>query len=373
MKTEFSFFMPVKIIMENDAIDKLTPYIKGSRILVVCDPFLHENHTAMRVEKALSGKKVVYFTGVEPNPSCESVDLAADIARRHEVDCVIGLGGGSAMDIAKITACLAKEDGSIYDYYSGGAKKLSARTTELVLIPTTAGTGSEVTNVGVYTNKKTGIKMPFVTDEFWADTAILDKSLTYTLPAPVTAATGMDAFCHAIEAYWNINSQPICDFLSVGALKLVLDNVKTAVFEPNNKEARANMLLASLVAGISFSQTRTTGIHAVSFPLTSEFGASHGKACALTLPAFIRVSGEKAAEKMQSLCDKLGFADITALADHIEQLMREIGLPTRLSEIGVTEADLPHIADVGLSAGIIQLTPATMNGETLMRLLKSIL
>lgn len=373
MKEKFSYYMPTKICCEAGISKKIAEYIDGDNVLIISDPFLYNNGTAKMIGDSMKGKNVAYFSDIEPNPSCESVDAAAKAARDIHADCVVGLGGGSSLDVSKIVACLVTNEGSIYDYYSGGTRTLAKRETTLICIPTTAGTGSEVTNVGVFTNKKTHIKMPMVNQQFWPDYAVIDAELTYTLPPAVTASTGMDAFCHAIEAYWNKESVPLCDYLSLGALKLIFENIKKAYDEPENKEARGNMILAALTAGVSFSQTRTTGIHAVSFPLTTEFGASHGTACSITLPAFIRISKEQEEKKMTALAAYLGFDSVDALADAVEELMKSMNMPVRLHEIGVKESDLEHIAEVGLSAAIIQLTPAVMNKETVYKLLKSIL
>lgn len=373
MKENFSFHMPVRVVYEKGISQKLNQYITSDTVLLICDPFLYQNGTAEKIGQSLVGKTVAYFSDIEPNPSCESVDLAAAKAREISANCIVGLGGGSAMDVSKIVTYLATHEGSIYDYYSGGSKKLVKREAELVLIPTTSGTGSEVTNVGVYTNKKVGIKMPLVTDCFWADVAVLDPELTYTLPPAVTASTGMDAFCHAIEAYWNKESQPMCDMLALGAMKSIMENIKTAYKKPQDQEARGYMLQASLIAGVAFSQTRTTGIHALSFPLTTEFGANHGTACAITLPAFIRCCKEGSMEKLTALSNYLGYATADKLADAVEDLMETMGLPTRLHQIGVKESDLEHITKVGLGAAIIQLTPAEMNEKTVYELLESIL
>ena len=373
MENQFKFFIPTKICFEAGISKKVGQFIEGENVLIISDPFLYKSGIANNIGDCMNGKKVAYFSEVEPNPSCESVDKAAEVARDIKADCVIGLGGGSALDISKMVACMTTNEGSIYDYYAGGSRTLHSRKTKLICIPTTAGTGSEVTNVGVYTNKKTGRKLPMLSDLFWPDYAIIDSELTVTLPPAVTASTGMDAFTHAIEAYWNQDSQPMSDFLAMGAMKLILENLKTAYNEPSNLEARTAMSKASLIAGVAFSQTRTTGIHAISFPLTAQFGASHGVACAITLPAFIRISKEKAEKKMRQLINFLGFESLDSFADGIETLMKDIGLPTRLQEIGVKESDLEQITEVGLSAAIIQLTPAVMNSETVYRLLQSIL
>ncbi len=373
MRKEFNYWMPVHICFEAGMSKKMDQLIKGENVLIISDPFLYNNGTAERIGKSLEGKKVAYFSGIEPNPSCESVDEAAAIAREIKADCVVGLGGGSSLDVAKMVACLVTNEGSIYDYYSGGTRELKERSTTLICIPTTAGTGSEVTNVGVFTNRKKGIKMPMVHKLFWPDYAVIDPELTYTLPPAVTASTGMDAFCHAIEAYWNKESVPVCDVLSMGAIKMILENIKRAYDTPDDLEARGAMIVASLIAGISFSQTRTTGIHALSFPLTTEFGASHGTACSITLPAFIRLSKEREGDKLLALARYVGYESVDEFADAVEALMVSMEMPVRLHQIGVKETDLQHITEVGLGAAIIQLTPAVMNEETVYALLKSIL
>lgn len=373
MKQSFKYCMPTQVCFHAGASKEVASFIKGENVLIVSDPFLYKNGLAEQIGKEMTGKNVAYFSEIEPNPSCESVDKAAALAREIKADCVVGLGGGSSMDVSKIVSCLVDNEGSIYDYYAGGTRTLKERKATLICIPTTAGTGSEVTNVGVFTNRKAGIKMPMVNDLFWADVAVIDPELTYTLPPAITASTGMDAFCHAIEAYWNKDSQPICDMLAMGAMKLILENIKTAYDEPQNQEARGAMIVASLIAGVAFSQTRTTGIHAISFPLTTEYGASHGTACSITLPAFVRLSVQEEAKKMETLAAYLGCDSVEALADKVEALMISMNMPVRLSQIGVKEEALEHITEVGLGAAIIQLTPAVMNKDTVYALLKSIL
>lgn len=373
MNKNFSYYMPVSIEFGFGIAKELDQYITGKNIMIISDPFLYENGLAQEIGNSLTDKSVAYFSAIEPNPSCATVDKAAEAAREHQADCIIGLGGGSAMDVSKVVSGLVNDGGSIYDYYSGGTKKFSKRKLELLCIPTTAGTGSEVTNVGVFTNQKTGVKSPMLSDQFWADYAIIDPELTYTLPPKVTASTGMDAFCHAIEAYWNKQSQPISDFLAMDAMKLILENIKTAFDEPDNKTARGNMLEASTIAGVAFSQTRTTGIHALSFSLTADFGVSHGMACALTLPSFINLCAELESTKLQHLVEYLGFSNMYDLANHIEKLMEYMQIPTRLSQVGVTENDIEHIVQRGLSEKIIHLTPVEMNEDVVRNLLKAIL
>ena len=190
------------------------------------------------------------------------------------------------------------------------------------------------------------------------------------LPDPDGAELVIINTCGFIDS---AKEEAIDHILAMGALKTILENIKAAYDHPDDTEARGAMITAALVAGVAFSQTRTTGIHAVSFPLTTEFHASHGAACSITLPAFIRAAKQGAAEKLRVLAGYLGYADADALADGVEALMRSMKMPVRLRELGVREADIPHIAEVGLTAAIIQLTPAEMNQETVEALLRSIL
>lgn len=365
--------MPTKLVFEDGAIQQLSGLVTGDSLLMMCDPFLYNNKMAQEVARQTGIKKVTFFHEIEPNPSCQTIDRATELARANQVNVVIGLGGGSAMDASKMVACLVDNPGSILDYYSGGNRELRPRMAQLICIPTTAGTGSEVTNIGVYTNKDTGIKMPFASPYFWPDIALVDAHLTHSLPAHITASTGMDAFTHAIEAYWSIHANPISDALSLSVIQTILENIERAVQEPTHAKAREKMAYASVTAGISFSQTKTTAIHAVSFPLTVDFGASHGLACSITLPAFTRFVYPGNREKMDVLLHRLGFETIEAFVSRLEQLLENIGLPTRLSQLGVAQDDLEHIVDVSMQAPLINFTPVNVTKENLYTLLESIL
>ena len=372
-KKNFNYYMPTRVIFEDNALENLKSYVKGRSLLVMSDPYLFKIGVAEKVAKASGIEKVSYFSDIEPNPSCQTVDNATKVARENEVDVVIGLGGGSALDASKMVACLVDNEGSIFDYYSGGTREIKDRKAKLICIPTTSGTGSEVTNIGVYTNKNTGIKMPFASPYFWPDIALIDPKLTYTLPKNITASTGMDAFTHAIEAYWSINSNPISDSMAVSVIKTILENIERACIEPENGEARKNMAFASVTAGIAFSQTKTTGIHAVSFPLTTDFGASHGLACSITLPAFMKLVYPENKEKMNQLLYMLNIASMEDFVSKVETIMKKIGLPTRLSELNVKEEDLERIVKISMKAPLIAFTPAKIDAEILYNLLKSIL
>lgn len=369
--SSFQYWMPVRILF-TEAEPDIREEIAGESVVIVTDPFLYESGVAGRTGDRLGNADVSYFSKVEPNPSTDTVNACAAMIREHEAKTVIGIGGGSSMDTAKAAACLASSGGVIGDY-AGKGKSFGKRTVRLILIPTTAGTGSEVTNVGVYTDSETGEKRPVVCPEFYADLAVIHPKYTYTMPRSVTANTGMDAFCHAIEAYWNLNSQPISDSFAVQAMKLILDNLLTAYRLPEDGAARENLCTASLLAGLAFGQTRTTGAHVLSYPLTARYHVPHGTGCAVSLPAFIRISVEKAGKKMQTLAEALGYIDVEALADGVCDLMRSLEMPVALREIGAKAEELSGIAKDAMNYyPQLSLTPAFMTEVTVFDLLKSI-
>lgn len=369
----FTFWNPVRIHFGKDGTQRLPELVTGDRILVVIDSFLRNSPLAGELEKILEGKTLRFFSDIVPNPTTDNVDAGAAAARELKADTVIGIGGGSSLDVAKAVALLAGSEGSILDYIDGG-KTLKKREVQLILIPTTAGTGSEVTNVAVFNNSITGDKSPMVHNALYADYAVVDPALSYTMPGNVTANTGMDAFCHAIEAYWNKNSNPISDELAVEAMRLILENICQAFETPEDEQARQNMSLASLLAGLAFSQTRTTGAHVLSYPLGALYHIPHGIGCAISIAEFIRLSVEDEKEKMERLAQTLGFQDTEALAKHVEELMRALKMPTKLQEIGAGQEDLEEIAVTAVTQYRAQmdLSPARMTKEKVLNLLKNI-
>lgn len=359
-----------KIIFGSGRIKELNNYITGNTTMIVSDPVLNKLGFVTEIEKNLSGK-VIKFCEVEPNPSCETVDKAAKIARENEVDSVIGFGGGSAIDAAKAVACLVSNNGILLEYLDN-EKKFKDRTVILIAVPTTSGTGSEVTNVGVYTDKVNNKKKPLVSDKYWVDYAIVDPELTLSLPKRATATTALDAFIHAIEAYWAKSTQPFSETLSLKAMKLILQNIEKAYYEPDNLEARENLSTASLLAGMSFSQTRTTILHAMSFPLTNIYGLEHGFACALALPELLRENYEYDKERFDDLIKYLNFSNVEEMASKLEEIYNNINAPMKLSEIGVKNEDINKIAEITLSAPISRLNPKEFDSAELIKLFKKI-
>jgi len=370
---DFRFFVPVEIYFGQDEINRLNTIIKNGRCLIISDPVLKETGIVDRIKERLSSECIVNeFCEVEPNPSCETVERGAALIKKINVDFIIAAGGGSTIDVAKAISCLSTAEGDFKEYLYG-ERIFDRRNTKLIAIPTTSGTGSEVTNVGVYTDLSKGIKMPLVTDLFWCDYAIIDPTLTVTLPKRATASTSLDAFTHAIEAYWADSTQPISKLLSLQAMKLIIENLELAIITPDNYSARENLLFASLIAGMSFAQTRTTILHALSFPLTSRYGLEHGFACAIALPEVMKDNYEFYKDEMDNLLKYLDFEDIEGLSAYFSDMMKNVGAPVCLSEIGISSEDLDEIVLTTLNAPISKLNPKKYTYEELKRTLNKIL
>ena len=365
----FELYNPVKVVYGKGEFERSNEIFGISNVLVVCDPYVS---TSDYFKKAMSRYKSVFvFDKILPNPPCEMVDEIIDIVNESEkkglkFEGVIGIGGGSTLDTTKAVSALLLSDGKLSEYLEG--KKKFEKRLPLMLIPTTSGTGSEVTNVGVYTLN--GIKKPMTSPMFWADIALIDPVLTYSMPRRVAATTGLDALTHAIESYWATSTQPFTEGLALRATKMILESFRATI--DGEEWARDEMSIAANIAGIAFSQTRTTAAHAISFPITSFYNVEHGLACALTLPSLIRWTYEHIPQKMDELVVYLNFKGINDLAVRIEELIEYAGFSLHLRDYGVKEDDLERIASVSMEARIIDLTPGKPQYEDVLEFLRGI-
>lgn len=283
------------------------------------------------------------FDDVTPDPPAPMIERAIALARKADVTGVVGFGGGSVMDTAKLAAFLARSDQTLEDIY--GVGRCVGRRWPLVLVPTTGGTGSEVTPISVVTRTETQ-KMGVSSAQLMPDLAVLDPVLSVTLPADHTAATGIDAMVHAIEAYTSkIKKNPVSDALAVEALRLLGANVRRAVSTPDDLEARGAMLLGSMLAGKAFANAPCAAVHALAYPLGARFHLPHGLSNALLLPAVLRFNRCVVARDYAVLGEVLfGEASADALIAGFETLGPDLGLPARLRETAITEPDLPVMA-----------------------------
>ena len=297
-----------------------------------------------------AGREVVLFHAVEADPSKETLLAAVDLGRRHDVTHVVGFGGGSPMDVAKLAAYLLGSGDELDSIW--GVDIARGQRLPLALVPTTAGTGSEATPISVITCEG-GVKLAVNARPLVADWAALDASLTFGLPRHVTAATGIDAIVHSVEAYTSASlKNPLSDALAREAFRLLTSNLLTAIDEPANVEARSAMLLGAHLAGLAFANAPVAGVHALAYPLGGIHHLPHGLSNALMLRVVLQHNSEAARELYAELapilapeCEGQGSqARCALLIDRLDALVAASGLKPRLRDHGIPETDIPMLA-----------------------------
>jgi alcohol dehydrogenase len=314
------------------------------RPLLVTDPGLVAIGLLEPVLEALraDGFKPVVYDQVREDPPEEVVLAAVDAALDADIDGVIGFGGGSSMDVAKVVAVLLEAGQSLAEIY--GVDQVRGARLPLILVPTTAGTGSEVTPVAVITTGET-TKAGVSSQQLLPDVAVLDPDLTLGLPPKVTAMTGIDAMVHAIEAYTSkIRKNPMSDNLARQALALLCANVRRAVHQGHDREARANMLLGAMLAGQAFANAPVAAVHALAYPLGGHYHIPHGLSNSLVLPSVLRFNMPEAEPLYRELAPIVGGRSAVDLVAELESIIADTGLPATLSEAEVPEDDLPMLA-----------------------------
>ncbi|MEP9320171.1 iron-containing alcohol dehydrogenase [Pseudomonas sp. LABIM340] len=352
----FSFATTAQILCESGSAARLGELCRergAQRVLIVTDPGITRLNMLDGVLPgfAAAGVAVEVFDQVLADPPESIVLEASDQARRMAAQLVVGFGGGSSMDVAKLVALLAHPLATqgLKDVFGVG----NARGPRLPLIqvPTTAGTGSEVTPIAIVTTGET-TKMGVVSPHLLPDLAVLDADLTLGLPPAVTAATGIDAMVHAIEAYTSkLKKNPLSDLLAREALRLLALNLDEAVHNGRNREARQAMLLGACLAGQAFANAPVAAVHALAYPLGGHFHIPHGLSNALVLPEVIRFNAPNAGPLYAELAPLLLGDRLRSDADRTEQFIAELadlsprsGLPSRLRDAGVPEDSLPRLA-----------------------------
>lgn len=338
------------------------------RGVLICSGGVVDRGVADRVRKICPQIKEVY-SGVTPNPLLSEVEEAAEIIRRVKADFIVAVGGGSVLDLAKFASLVGTGSRQAVDYFSKKSN-FTGDGAPLIAVPTTAGTGSEVTNVAVINDGDSGIKAPFVYKNFFPKYAVVDPELTLSAPPYVTAVTGMDAIAHALEAYWCIKHQPICDMFATEALKLLFGNLERAFLNGNDLSAREALSEGSLLAGLAFAPTRTAGVHGASYPLSMDYHLTHGEACAFTLDAFIRLNSELDEERMTALSKALGFSCPYEMSEEVKRLKTLFRLKTTLADIGVK--DVEGLAAKCAAHPLTANNPGKLTADDLLELLKGI-
>jgi len=324
--------------------------LEAHKVLVVTDPGVIKAGIYERIKTALTEVQVELFDQVKPDPSTTFVQSVAAEARKARVDTVIGLGGGSSIDTAKMAAALVANERDLHEYLGGAP--LAAAVLPILAVPTTAGTGSEATHIAILSDEAAQVKKGLVSVRIMPRYAFLDPELTLGLPPAITAATGVDALCHAIESFTSVNASQYSEVLSLRAIELLNGNIVQAFRNGNNVQAREKMLLGSFLAGIAFANAGVTAVHAFAYPLGGMFHVAHGLANSLMLPTILRFNAGSCRERFERIGRVMaegGTADtVTA---RIEELQEVLQLPRNLAAIGIPADALEKMAQA-----VVQIT-----------------
>ncbi|MDR1270914.1 MAG: iron-containing alcohol dehydrogenase [Planctomycetaceae bacterium] len=327
--------MPTKINFGRGIFQTLpkSSEVLGRRVAVVTESTIRKLETVQTVIDSLN--PVTVFDQIRPNPTTKNVDTLSELLRGEKAELVIAVGGGSVLDCAKAASCLAMTNDSNIRLYHSEGKTFADGRIPVITVPTTAGTGSEVTPIAVLDDEEKCFKSPMSSHLFYPVSAVIDSDLTLSVPIRVTASTALDAFSHALEGFWSKNHQPVCDLLAKEAARIILTNLGNLYKNLADPVLRGQIAYAALLAGIAFQMPKNAIIHACSFPLSNRFHLPHGEACAFTMEAAIRLNTPFMEGRMEEFALAAGFNSVTSMIDTITVLKRSSGLPCTLRDAGI--------------------------------------
>ena len=374
----YSFTIPQNITVGAGSLAKLPELAKKlgkSKAYIISGPHLNKIGMVAKCQEALksAGMESESFTETEGNPSTDTVAKAAKGFKESKADFIVAFGGGSPLDVAKAVAVIATYGGNIVDYEGGG--KVPGPVVPMIAIPTTAGTGSEVTAFSVITDHSRNYKLTVVSNDILPAYAILDPQLIATVPKGTAAACGIDAMVHALEAFISKAASPFSDLFAKEALRLIGGSIRDYVADRTNPVACEAMLTGSLFAGIAFSHARLGDVHAMSHPVSAYFDVPHGVANAILLPTVVEYNMPDAKDKYKYIYDCICSKPISddaftpdMLAAEIRVLNDELGIPSSLSETGVDSRLFDQMADDAMKSGNIQVNPRVTTKNDILKL-----
>lgn len=355
LKQVSSFKSAGKLITGHGAAQQLQLYVQSLGMqhpLIVTDSGVVVSGTLDIITEQLTALNVTYemFDQVTPEPEVEVVEICTRAFNAGKHDSVIAVGGGSAMDIAKCVAVYADYDGPLDELF--GENKVAQRKIPLIAMPTTAGTGSEVTNIAILSDKAQQMKKGIVSDCLLPDVAIVAPELTLSCPRSVTAASGVDALVHAVEAYLSNFATPITDALAVKAMNLIVHSLPKAFANPNHLQAREDMATGSLLAGLAFGNAGVGAVHALAYPLGGRYHLAHGVTNSLLLPFVMEWNKLACVERFRGIAEAfdepvagLSNDDVAnAVIKRMHQLCADVEIPSGLRSFDIPESDIPELA-----------------------------
>jgi alcohol dehydrogenase class IV len=383
MERILQFQMSHKLVMGNGAIAELPGIIRqinGKKPLIVTDKGIVKVGLDRRIKEILKKNDIAFesFEEVEPDPKIEIVLQCLAKAKAENCDVIIGFGGGSSLDIAKVTAVLITNTGDLKSYFGIGNVPQAGIPT--IMIPTTSGTGSEVTPIAILSDKNEQLKKGIVSEFLYPTYALIDPELTLSLPPHITAYTGIDALTHAIEAYTNRFAQPFIDTLALEAIRLIGANLRTAVSDGSNKPARYNMALGSLYGGLCLGSVNTAAVHALAYPLGGMFDVPHGVANSLLLPYVMEVNLESNFTKFANIASAMG-EDTSGLnnkmaaqksLDAVRKISSDTGIISHIRELGIPESAIEPMAEGAMKVTrLLNNNPKTLSIDDVRQIYKN--
>ncbi|MHB1134499.1 MAG: iron-containing alcohol dehydrogenase [Chloroflexota bacterium] len=376
----YTWEMHARLVFGADAAKQAGQELRAlgaTKVLLVTDKGIVKAGLLEGIQESLRHAEmpVVVFDGVEANPSIPCVEKAFALYQAEKCDCLLGVGGGSSMDTAKAVGVLATNPGKLTDYE--GVGKVKNPLPPFVAVPTTCGTGSETTFMSVITDPERKFKFTVLSPLNLPKAALIDPLLLVNLPGPIVAATGMDALTHAVESYTNSLVQPVSDGLNIQAIRMIGKSLRGAVANGNVTDM-ANMVLASAIAGMAFTNTRLTIVHAMSHPVSAHAGTPHGIANAILLPYIMEYNLIGAADRFAEVAWALG-EDTTGLTDMqgaelaveaVRRLMVDVGIPLSLKAVGVTDDLIDVMADDSMKSGNVPLNPRRVSRDDIVAIYK---
>ncbi|MGE7991403.1 iron-containing alcohol dehydrogenase [Pseudomonas sp. NPDC089554] len=352
--TTHAFKVANKLITGEAAIEQLSAELSRLNInnpLIVTDAILVKSGAVDKALAHLGQRKYGVFDQVQPEPEIAIVESCTQVFREGEHDGLIGLGGGSAIDIAKGVAAFAGHDGPLGELF--GVDQVKKKGPPLIAIPSTAGTGSEVTNVAIFSDKQAQLKKGIVSDFLLPDVALVSPLMTLTCPRSVTAASGIDALVHAIEAYLSVNRSAITDAIALGAIKLISRALPKAFANPDDLQAREDMATGSLMGGMAFGNAGVGAVHALAYPLGGRFNIAHGVSNALLLAHVMHWNKIACAERMRDIGEAMGLRlsqlsdaqSAEATVQAMAELCRAVDIPQGLRAFDIPQEAIPVMAE----------------------------
>jgi len=349
------FRTPTTLLIGRGSVGQIAKEVKklgASKVLLVTDKVIVQTRLLPYVIEPLEAEEISYdvLDEVEPEPPFDNLEEMADKIKGRDYDLFIGIGGGSVLDATKILSIMVTNHEDIRELV--GIDKVKNPGVPTILIPTTSGTGSEVTCNAILTDKRDLVKKGIVSPYLLPAVAIVDADLTMTVPPTVTAATGMDALVHAIESYTSVRANEFTDGIALQAIKLISRSLRQAVFNPCDLKAREEMAMGSLMAGVSFGNAGVGAVHALAYPLGGKFKVPHGIANSMLLVYVMKYNVVANLKKFAEIAKTMGVpVEGLSLREAAERaieamgtLSRDLGIPQRLKEVGVTSADIPALA-----------------------------